>query len=128
MAALNRLPQSGLHFRLQRAIARQIIDAALRNGISDEDFRRAMCGRFNIHTMQEEHGLPVYAPSGHVVRCSYHIVAAGSKPAGHAGLKARAPRSALITVDDQTRWYRAVALRDIRDHVATQQTSEGSAV
>jgi len=28
----------------------------------------------------------VYAPSGHVVGCSYHIVAAASKPAGHTGL------------------------------------------
>ena len=70
----------------------------------------------------------VYAPSGHVVRCSYHIVAAGSKPAGHT--RPEGPCSGGVrssTVDDQTNGIGQL-LYDIRDHVATQQTSEGSAV
>ena len=66
-------------------------------------------------------------PSGHVVRCSYHIVAAGSGPLGR---RPEAPRSGGVrssTVDDRTNGIGQL-LYDIRDHVATQQTSEGSAV
>jgi hypothetical protein len=33
-----RFAQSGLYFGLEGAVARQLVDPALRNGISDEDF------------------------------------------------------------------------------------------